>query len=42
MLTQHPNSPRQPEELEDWLLRTVAREAYRMHRLRCLECPTKS
>ena len=34
LLTQHLGSLRQPEELEDWLLRTATREASRMHRLR--------
>jgi hypothetical protein len=38
-LTQHLGSLRQPEELEDWLLRTAAREADRMHRLRGHEVP---
>jgi DNA-directed RNA polymerase specialized sigma24 family protein len=40
LLTQHLGSLRQPEELEDWLLRTAAREAYRMHRLRGHEVAT--
>jgi DNA-directed RNA polymerase specialized sigma24 family protein len=42
LLTQHLGSPRQPEELEDWLLRTAAREAYRMHRLRGHEVSTRA
>jgi hypothetical protein len=40
LLTQHLSSLRQPERLEDWLLRTAAREADRMHRLRGHEVPT--
>jgi DNA-directed RNA polymerase specialized sigma24 family protein len=39
-LTQHLGSLRQPERLEDWLLRTAVREADRMHRLRGHEVPT--
>jgi DNA-directed RNA polymerase specialized sigma24 family protein len=41
LLTQHLSSLQQPERLEDWLLRTAAREAYRMHRLRGHEVPTR-
>jgi DNA-directed RNA polymerase specialized sigma24 family protein len=41
LLTQHLGSLQQPERLEDWLLRTAAREAYRMHRLRGHEVPTR-
>jgi hypothetical protein len=41
LLTQHLGSLRLPEELEDWLLRTAAREAHRMHRLRGHEVPTR-
>ena len=41
LLTQHLSSLRQPERLEDWLLRTAAREAFRMDRLRGHEVPTR-
>jgi DNA-directed RNA polymerase specialized sigma24 family protein len=41
LLTQHLGALRQPEELEDWLLRTAAREADRMHRLRGHKVPTR-
>ena len=41
LLTQHLGVLRQPEELEDWLLGTAAREADRMHRLRGHEVPTR-
>jgi DNA-directed RNA polymerase specialized sigma24 family protein len=41
LLTQHLGSLRQPEELQDWLLGTAAREAYRMHRLRGHEVATR-
>jgi DNA-directed RNA polymerase specialized sigma24 family protein len=41
LLTQHLGSLQQPERLEDWLLRTAAREAYRMHRLRGHEVATR-
>ena len=34
LLTQHLATLQQPERLEDWLLRTTTREAYRMRRLR--------
>jgi DNA-directed RNA polymerase specialized sigma24 family protein len=41
LLTQHLGSLQRPERLEDWLLRTAAREADRMHRLRSHEVATR-
>jgi hypothetical protein len=41
LLTQHLGSLQQPERLGDWLLRTAAREAYRMRRLRGHEVPAR-